>query len=164
MRLCARQRYARAQPGWDETKTLGEDLLELRPVRWFLDSSGVPCFALVFTDRATLALAEVLAPDGAKEGLQIVTVYVIHASSPRVMSALRLKLLLDAQTGDWPRLLEPELRFAEDDDLDAVLESAGEARVLVQLIVNAILYATSASVSWPIAASPIRSLKSSALG
>jgi hypothetical protein len=145
------------------------------PLAWLLGHTSLdiegralrlpfPCFALVFTDRATLALAEVLVQDGAQEWLQIVTVYVIRAPAPRGMSALRLKLLLDAQTGDWPRLLERELRFAEDDDLDAILESAGEARVLVQLVVNAILYATSANVSWPIAPSPIRSLKSSALG
>jgi hypothetical protein len=238
-------RYVRAQPGWDDTETLADDLLELQPVRLFaasylarleehgtdpdearasltllaqhldycvnfelhrrklfladappawllartsLDIEGrvlrlpFPCFGLVFTDRATLEVAEALlrAEDGslAGERLLVLTVYVKRLPAPRGVHALSLSLVCDAGHGAWPRLLQRELRFTEDDDLAAALEDRreddararrlalrlGEARALVHLVVNAILYANSADVPWPLAPSPIRAVRTHGQG
>jgi hypothetical protein len=235
-------RYARAQPGWDDTQTLGDDLPEFTPVKAFLDAylsglveSGVeyeeafsraellgrhldycvnfelhrrklfhadaslawllahtsldiegralrlpfPCFGLVFTDRATLDVAETLLrkarDDLAGRRVQILTIYARRLPAPAGRSGLGLWLVFDARTAAWPALLGRELCFSEEDDLDAILDShfAGadparlplatrlpEMRELVHLAVNAILYSTSANVPWPLTRSPIHRLRS----
>ncbi len=235
-------RYARAQPGWDETQTLRDDLPEFTPVKafltayldrlieggmehadavsdadllgshldycvnfelhrrklffvdaalaWLLSRTSLdiegrtlrlpfPCFGMAFTDRATLEIAEaLLQKDGgilAGHRLQILTVYAKRSPAPPGRSGLSLSLVFDARAGQWPYLLGRELCFAEDDDLDCILDShfadvdqtrSGEVfklpemRKLVHLSVNAILYATSANVPWPLAQSPLRKLRS----
>jgi hypothetical protein len=237
-------RYTRAQPGWDESQTLGEDLLELDPLRHFaashlawlassrmepeeasaavvllgkhldycvnfelcrrkcflvdaplawllgltsLDIEGrmlrlpFACFAVVFTDRATLEIAEaLLQPPGGElvEGrLHILTAYVTRTQAPRGTSGLRLSMVFDSRCGEWPYLLVRELRFTDDDDLDAMLDRVGQGaevdasgrpldqaktRRLIHLLVNAILYANSADLPWPLAPSPIRALQAKA--
>ncbi|MBI4951028.1 MAG: hypothetical protein HY908_03280 [Myxococcales bacterium] len=139
-----------------------------------------PCFGVVFTDRATLEVAEALLREegGALAGarLRILTVYVTRRPAPRGAHALSLSLVLDACQGSWPRLLVRELRFTEDDDLAATFDRRDddlqrqlrmqrvEARALLHLVVNAILYANSADVPWPIAPSPVRALRAQAHG
>jgi len=235
-------RYARAQPGWDDTQTLREDLPEFTPVKvfltayldrlveggteyedavsdaellgqhldycvnfelhrrklffvdaslaWLLSHTSLdiegrtlrlpfPCFGIAFTDRATLEFAEaLLQKDGgilAGQRLQILTVYVKRTPAPPGRSGLSLSFVFDAREGQGPFLLGRELCFAEDDDLDGILDShfadvdpkrlreafkVPEMRRLVHLVVNAILYATSANVPWPLAQSPLRRLRS----
>jgi len=138
-----------------------------------------PCFGMAFTDRATLEIAEaLLQKDGgilAGQALHILTVYVKRSPAPPGRSGLSLSLVFDARAGQWPYLLGRELCFAEDDDLDRILDShfadadrarsgevfkLSEMRKLVHLSVNAILYATSANVPWPLAQSPLRKLRS----
>jgi hypothetical protein len=116
-----------------------------------------PCFALVFTDRATLELAEALLPQ--KVGLRIMTAYVRHTLAPRGATGLRLSLVVDDGSGRRPPLIARELRFHEDDDIDTILVGAGAARAVLYVVVSAILYATSANVRWPIAPSPISALR-----
>lgn len=233
-------RYAREQPGWDETQTLRDDLPDFRPVRTFLhgyldeqlergadkehalaeaelvgqhldycvnfelhrrkvffaDASlawmlgrtnldiearalrlPFPCFAVVFTDRATLATAEaLLEEDGgilAGQRLEILTVYVKRTPAPDGHSGMSLSMVFDARAGEWPYLLGRDLCFAEDDDLETILDSRfrdvapharetfrrPEMRKLVHVVVNAILYATSADVAWPLTPSPVRALR-----
>jgi hypothetical protein len=234
-------RYARQQPGWDETQTLRDDLPDFRPVRTFLreyldeqvergvdeenalsdaklvgqhlgycvnfelhrrkvffaDASlawmlgrtnldieartlrlPFPCFAVVFTDRTTLATAEALLQvDGgflAGQRLQILTVYVKRIPAPDGRRGLSLSMVFDARAGEWPYLLTRDLCIADDDDLETILDSRfpdvepdarevfhrPEMRQLVHVVVNAILYATSADVAWPLAPSPVRALRS----
>ncbi len=204
-------RYVRAQPGWDDTQTLGEDLRELEPltrflranladedvsllatyldccvnfelgrrkaffvdgpVAWLLAHTNLDiegrvlrlpfsCFALVFTDRATLELAEAVLPR--KVVLQIMTAYVRRSPAPRGAHGLRVSLVVDDRSGTRIPVIARDLRFSEDDDIDAILAGTGAGRALLHVVVSAILYATSANVRWPIAPSPIRALRARA--
>lgn len=123
-----------------------------------------PCFALVFTDRQTLSLAErMLSKDRecplAGHFLRVAAVYVIeeHFEGSRV---LRVGLALDALGADPPHLVVHEIPLAEDkqvgrffDDLappvvlGPPLPDAHPLRALLHLTLNAILYATSAGVA-----------------
>lgn len=134
-----------------------------------------PSFALVFTDRETLAIGEALAmrdPDAHIRGqaLRSLTVYVTRVAADAGGLGLHLSLLLDANRGGWPWLMTRDLLVRPDADLDAIIESrfpdvevatlaplfsAPELRQLVQLIINAILFATS-SPSWPVITPPPR--------
>jgi hypothetical protein len=233
-------RYARAQPGWDETQTLGEDLVEFGPVRLFLEqfrarlsAEGAaepevlgrsallgqhidyyanfelqrrklfyvdeslawqlartnldiegrllrlpfPCFGVVFTDPSTLGLGQALlesAPGGASRGPRprIVTVYLKHLAAALGARRLSVSVVIDRPSPAWPELCRRELSFAEDDHLEAILTSPREERVaplpemrqLLHLVVNAVLYANSANLAWPLTQSPIRRLKARAGG
>jgi hypothetical protein len=234
-------RYVRAQPGWDDSQTVCEDVSRLAPMReflqgrlerlldwgmeqeealadlgrlgehldycvnlelhrrklffadaslaWMLGQTSLdiegralrlpfPCFGQVFTDRSTLELAEALlrgcGGELAGRRLQILTVYVKRAPAPEGRSGLVLSMVFDAREGEWPRVLQRELGFGEDSDLDDILDSQfpdvgaatasnarqiPEMRRLVHLAVNAILYSTSADVPWPISQSPTRRLQ-----
>ncbi len=134
-----------------------------------------PCFALVFTDRETLAIGEALAkrdPDANVRGqaLRSLTVYVTQVAANAGGLGIHLSLLLDANQGGWPWLVTRDLLVHPEDDLDAIIESrfpdvdvatlaplfsAPELRRLVQLILNAILFATS-SPSWAVITPPPR--------
>ncbi|HEX8109862.1 MAG TPA: DUF1841 family protein [Kofleriaceae bacterium] len=133
-----------------------------------------PCFALVFTDRETLGLAEAVArtdPTASVCGLPLrgLTVYATQLPTTRGALGLHLAFLLDADTDSWPWLITRDLDIQPDDTLDDIIESrfadavnpdpvfrTPELRQLVQLVVNAILFAGS-SPAWPVvgsAASP----------
>lgn len=132
-----------------------------------------PSFALVFTDRETLAIGEALASrdrDSSIRGLAVrsMTVYVTQIPAARGALGLHLSLLLDANTGDWPWMVTRDLDIGPDNVLDEIIESrfpdvqnadpvfaAPELRQLVQLTINAILFATS-SPSWGVIESPVR--------
>ncbi len=126
-----------------------------------------PSFALVFTDRETLGLAEAVAwtdPGTSVHGLPLrcLTVYVTQLPSTGEELGLHLAFLLDADTAAWPWLVTRDLAIAPDDTLDEIIESrfsdatnpdpifrSVELRQLVQLVVNAILFAGS-SPAWPV--------------
>jgi hypothetical protein len=140
-----------------------------------------PSFALVFTDPATLALGEaliVLDGDNTVVGKQLraLTVYVTQVPPSRGALGMQMTLLFDANTPDWPWLLTRDLDVAADDVLDEILDSrfpdsqntdplftSKELRQLVQLVINATLYATS-SPSWDVIGSPIAKIQRRARG
>jgi len=129
-----------------------------------------PCFALVFTDRETLGLAEAVArtdPSASVSGLPLrgLTVYATQLPTTRGALGLHLAFLLDADTDTWPWLITRDLEIQPDDTLDDIIESrfadavnpdpvfrTTELRQLVQLVVNAILFAGS-SPAWPVVGS-----------
>jgi len=124
------------------------------------------CFALVFTDRDTLALAERLL---SKEDpcthrgrlLQVLTVYVVEFQDVGARG-LRLIMTFDDLSEDWPYLLCRDLRIDADAHLDTLLESRFPDvdpqqrdpvfdsllfKRILKRVLNAILYATSAGVA-----------------
>jgi hypothetical protein len=129
-----------------------------------------PCSALVFTDRETLGLAEAVArtdPSASVCGLPLrgLTVYATQLPTTRGVLGLHLAFLLDADTDTWPWVITRDLEIQPDDTLDAIIESrfadaqnpdpvfrSTELRRLVQLVINAILFAGS-SPAWPVVGS-----------
>ena len=116
-----------------------------------------PCFGLVFTDRSALDVAGALIRDeGGKADprVQVVTTYVERLPTLEGRSCIRITVVSDERSGAWPYVRQTELRFADDDDLDRILGAAGtdspQSRRLLHLVLNAILYSTSADVTWPI--------------
>ena len=124
------------------------------------------CFALVFADRDTLALAERLL---SKEDpcthrgrlLQVLTVYVVEFQDVGARG-LRLIMTFDDLSEDWPYLLCRDLRIDADAHLDTLLESRFPDvdpqqrdpvfdsllfKRILKRVLNAILYATSAGVA-----------------
>jgi hypothetical protein len=130
-------------------------------------------FALMFTDRATLAIGEALANRDDSSNvrgltLRSLTVYVTRIPADDGALGLQLSFLLDANNDNWPWILTRDLVVRPDDVLDEIIEShfpdaqnadpvfaSAEVRQLVELVLNAILFATS-SPSWPVVASPLR--------
>ena len=86
-----------------------------------------PCFGMAFTDAATLDAAEALlqSEGGPLAGrpLKILTVYVKRIPARASRLGLSMSLVFDARAGAWPYLLERSLVFAEDDDMDTILDS-----------------------------------------
>ncbi|MCA9706603.1 MAG: SEC-C domain-containing protein [Myxococcales bacterium] len=141
---------------------------------WMLGATGLDitgeglrlpfaAFALVFTDRHALGLAERMLsrdPESRLRGrmLHAVTVYLLGASEDDGARVVRMAIVCDAADGRPPELVSHELRVEAESRLsrilgegeaseDALLEptSVGSPRLrLVHLVVNAILYATSA--------------------
>jgi hypothetical protein len=136
-----------------------------------------PSFALVFTDPETLAAAEtVVAADpevNTMNGkrLRSLTAYVTQIPTSRGAIGLQLCLLFDAGTQDWPWIVTRDLDVGADDVLEDILDSrfpdsrnadqffaSSELRQLVQLVINATLYATS-SPSWDVIGSAIAKIQ-----
>jgi len=121
-------------------------------------------FALVFTDRHALSLGERLLSRQAGDPLRgqilrVATVYVTERprSDGRVLDVV---FALDALGADLPSLVRYEVPAGDEASLGAFLESVAPrpevgpavrdtspARGLLRLVLNAILYATSADVS-----------------
>jgi hypothetical protein len=130
-----------------------------------------PCFAIVFTDRYSLSLAErMLSYDGqcpvAGHFLKAATVYVVEEGSDS-SRGLRVGFALDALGADPPYLVAYEVPLTEEarirrflDDLapQAVtyprVPDSDPLRGLFHLVFNAILYATSAGVDPQLRRSP----------
>jgi hypothetical protein len=131
-----------------------------------------PCFALVFTDRHVLSLCErLLAADAscplAGHLLHVATVFVTEerAAAGRV---LHLGFALDALGADPPHLIEHDVPLVEDarvkaetapGEPQAIIEGQAVPRSrplpgLLQVVLNAILYATSAGVEPEVRAVP----------
>jgi len=123
-----------------------------------------PSFALVFTDRHALSLAERLLSRSTEDPLRgqilrVLTVYVseLHEADTR---ALDVVFACDALGADLPSLVRYEVPADDETSLRAFLDSvaprpavepeardASPARGLLRLVLNAILYATSAGVT-----------------
>ncbi|WP_437787869.1 hypothetical protein [Sorangium sp. So ce1097] len=122
-------------------------------------------FALVFTDRYALGLAERLLaedPSARLRGriLSVLTVYVTATAGGAAPTDLRLAFAADARDGGWPELVVRNLSVRQDARIVDLLrtlspgDEPGEEietliaspplRALVGLVINAILYATSA--------------------
>lgn len=120
-----------------------------------------PSSALVFTDRYTLSLAERLlaaqqASPLAGHVLRVMTVYVTRPSAGQV----RVELAMDALAADPPAIVGYTLALGDHTPVRDAIRAAlpkerGGAQVsnavplqrLLQVIVNAVLYATSAGVA-----------------
>lgn len=140
-----------------------------------------PSFALVFTDPSTLAIGEaLLALDGDNtvvgKRLRAFTAYVTRIPASQGGLGLQMTLLFDANTSDWPWLVTRDLDIGADDVLDEILDSrfpdsqnadplftSKELRQIVQLVINATLYATS-SPSWDVIGSPVAKVQRRARG
>jgi hypothetical protein len=122
-------------------------------------------FALVFTDRYALGLAERLLaedPTARLRGriLSVLTVYVTSAVGDDERGEMRVAFAADAHDGGWPQLVVRDLTIRSDAGLAEILrtiapsEDEGQTlstivaspplRALLGLVFNAILYATSA--------------------
>jgi hypothetical protein len=140
-----------------------------------------PSFAIVFTDREVLSLGERLLAhvhDDPLRGqiLRVATVYVTerHRDDGRDLSIV---FALDALGADLPSLVRFELSLENEASVSGLLESvaprpvahpevrdSNPERGLLRLVINAILYATSAGVSPEVRAVSTRKRASSAEG
>ncbi len=146
------------------------------PLAWMLaqtrlDISGellrlpFPACAFVLTDRDALELAnQLLAQDSAiptTRPVRVVTAYLQQPADTGGPRPLQVVLYLDRHDGEWPYVLSRDLWIAPGDDLDAILDShypdieperlddvfrCAEMKRLLHLLLNAILYTTSAGV------------------
>lgn len=132
-------------------------------------------FAFVFTDRFTLEIAERMLsniPDCTMGGrkLQILTVYVTQAGRPGGPRRVKIAFVFDAFIEQWPYLLVRELEIDPHDNLDQILAGHCEGGVakrpdpvlkselmgrMLHLVINAILYTTSADVVTETRPSPL---------
>jgi hypothetical protein len=123
-----------------------------------------PSFAIVFADRHTLSLGERLLArrsDDPLRGqiLRVVTVYVTerHGGEERILS---IAFAFDALGADLPSLVHYEVPAGDAQSLRAFLDSvapravaepevrdSSPARGLLRLVLNTVLYATSAGVT-----------------
>lgn len=122
-----------------------------------------PSFALIFTDRHVLSLAERTVAAGprcpvAGHLLRVATVFVTeHSTGDR--RTLELAFALDTLGTDLPHVVRHALRLEEDQKVEAYLDrvaprvavepalpDANPLRALLRVTINAILYATSAGI------------------
>lgn len=123
-----------------------------------------PSFAIVLTDRHALSLGERLLARSAGDPLRgqilrVITVYVTerHRDDGR---ALSIVLAFDALGADLPSLVRKELPAGDETSVRAFLDSVAPRPVadpelrdtsplrgLLRLVINAVLYATSAGVT-----------------
>lgn len=132
-----------------------------------------PSCAVVFTDAPTLRLvASALARDAhyghARRGpLRVGAVYLTRIPAPGDAMGLDVSLLTDCGDGRWPYLLARHLLIHPQDRLDTILEStfpdvrdrdpvfaSRELKEVLYLVVNAILYATTAHLDAQILGPP----------
>lgn len=130
--------------------------------------------AFAFTDRGTLELAERFLGrerDCSIRGktLRILTAYVTQVAAPGGAAGHDICFLFDAGAPGWPYLVNRTLLVRPDADLDAILDShfpdvavealdplfsREELKQLVHLVVNCLLYATTAHLDATILAAP----------
>jgi hypothetical protein len=142
-----------------------------------------PSFAVIFTDRETLETVDALVRKYDSDicrpgGLKIITVHITNRPQPDDSIGMNISILPDWRfPGDWPYLLSRELNFKPTDNLAAILQSSApdvsmddrdpifgsdEMKKLVHLIINTILYATSAHLDSTTLKSPIGNTDSAA--
>jgi hypothetical protein len=138
-----------------------------------------PSFALALTDRHALSLGERLlarTKDDPLRGqiLRVVTVYVTEARREEAR-VLEIVLALDALGADLPSLVRYEVPAGTEasvrsfldlaapppTDADPPLPDANPVRGLLRLVINAILYATSAGVTPELRTAPPRAPRNS---
>jgi len=138
--------------------------------------------AFVFIDRYTLAMGEGLLRRHGTESihstrpLTIITAYLFEEDAPDGRRCLRFDLLFDSKCDGrtWPYLVSRDVLIGSKDDLETMLEShfhdvdpttrdpiftSPELKRLLKVIINAVLYATSAGVNPVIMESPIADLR-----
>jgi hypothetical protein len=131
-----------------------------------------PCFALVFTDRHVLSLCERLLAADATSPLtgHLLRVATVFVTEERTAGArvLHLGLALDALGADPPHLIEHDVRLADNERVKADMDSDPPAATidgqpvprtrplpgLLQVVLNAILYCTSAGVERDVRVAP----------
>jgi hypothetical protein len=123
-----------------------------------------PSFALVFTDRSTLSLGERLLSRRTGDPLsgQLLRVATVYVSAPEASPrALHITFAFDALGADLPSLIRYDVPADDEASLREFLGSLGPrpsltapevrdvnaSRGLLRLVLNAILYATSAGVT-----------------
>lgn len=113
-----------------------------------------PAFGVVFADPASLVLAEAARPRKDKARLPLVTWASYVVSSPSSGGETRVRVLsaFSGPPGHVPEIVLDNLAFADEQGLDEVLDRVRDPsrRRCLELVVNAILYATSADVEWPV--------------
>lgn len=133
-----------------------------------------PSFAIALTDRHALSLGERLLSRKADDPLRgqilrVITVYVTEVGRGE-QRALEIALALDALGADLPSLVRYEIPGSDDSTVRAFLDSVAPpppavdppvpdpspARGLLRLVINAIVYATSAGVTPEIRTAPAR--------
>jgi len=130
-----------------------------------------PSFALVFTDRHVLSLAERVVAAGpacpvAGHLLRVLTVFVTEHRTGEDR-AVDLSFALDTLGADLPHLIRHELVLKEDSKVETYLDTvapridvqpavpdSNPLRALLRVTINAILYATSAGIDPQVRASP----------
>jgi hypothetical protein len=130
-----------------------------------------PAFALVFTDRHVLSLAEraiARGPASPVRGhlLRVVTVFVTEDSTGDGRT-LDVAFALDTLGADLPHVMRHTLRLEDDAKVEAYLDhvaprpavepalpDSNPLRALLRVTINAILYATSAGVQPEVRRSP----------
>ena len=143
-------------------RMLGDTKLDLQGNQLRLPFSSL---ALVFTDRRTLGTGERLrASDpgyiATPRLLRVLTAYVTALHLEGEERDLRITFVLDALDEEWPYLVVRDLHLQPDARLDTILDShlpgidpdsidpfftSADLRRLVHLVINAIMYATSAT-------------------
>lgn len=137
-------------------------------------------FAFVFTDPLVLDLCHALTEidiglEDAHRKPKIVTVYLICAPLTDEVRAVHVRILIDRTLPDrWPYLIARDLQVRPKDHLDTILDSHfpevnkanldpffsdAKLKRLLHLVVNAILYATTAHLDAVVVHSPLRGLK-----
>jgi hypothetical protein len=121
-------------------------------------------FCLVYTDRQTLGLAERLRASApgyfeTPRLLRVLTAYVVADPSVDEARRLRIAFAMDALDGQWPYLVVRDLWVEPDVRLNGILDSrvpgqspsepdpffeTAPLRDLVHLVINSIMYTTSA--------------------
>ena len=135
-----------------------------------------PACAYIFADPGTLELAESLLSQDETcgirgERLEVLTVYVLEDAHQSGGRGIHLYFLFGSRkAAAWPYMLTRDLLVQPDDHLEAILDShfpdvltesldpiflAPELKALAHLVINAILYATSAHLD-PIILEPAR--------
>ncbi len=146
-----------------------------------------PSFAIAFTDRDTLEVAEAcLRRDDAcylrGATLKILTVHVTRVTQPDDdrSTGIELAFFFDDGSGrDWPYIIGRSLLVQADARLDEILAShfpdvdpsalsdifqSDELRRLVHLVINAILFTTSCQEPWRVLKSPVAQAAQKATG
>ncbi|MBI4819195.1 MAG: hypothetical protein HY791_23185 [Deltaproteobacteria bacterium] len=120
--------------------------------------------AFVYTDRDTLDLTEAMLTRDetcgiSGETVRILTAYVVSGPRSAGGQSLAISFVADSMEGAWPYLVARELFVRPEDDLESILTShfpepgesprdpffqGTELKALVHLVVNSILFATSA--------------------
>jgi hypothetical protein len=163
MRLAVNFELHRRKAFWvDETLAYMLDRTDLDVVGREL-RLPFPSFAVIFTDRHTLSLAERLVAGDhtcplSGQILRVMAAYVTEEPGDD-HRLLRILFALDALGADLPQLVPHEIRLTEEGKVEAYLdtiaplpvtepqiEDRSPVRGLLRTTINAILYATSAGV------------------
>jgi len=136
-----------------------------------------PACAFVYTDSHTLGLADAvvrLELGDREQTPDVLTAYVIDQGPERDGRMIQVSLLVDYRNGEWPFLVSRELFVRPEDNLADILASRvpdgdpgredpffvrSEIVRLLHLVLNSVLFSTSAHLEPIVIRSPLRSLE-----